>query len=173
MSLQTTMGIPASGAASNGTFSLIGGIVRFQTGSAALPTLTITLSGNVDDPAAVILVNDILAVVSGGTFSADVLLLLGPNTITVEASDPLGNGTSVSITVYLDLPPEEKAKVPQVPGSLGEALDALEADHEFMLKGDVFTDDVISTWLEYKRENEVLALSLRPHPYEFYMYYDI
>ena len=72
-----------------------------------------------------------------------------------------------------DLPPEEKALVPQVPGSLSEALDALEADHEFLLKGDVFTDDVISTWIEYKREEEVLQLSLRPHPYEFHMYYDI
>jgi len=72
-----------------------------------------------------------------------------------------------------DLPPEEKAKVPQVPGSLGDALDALEADHEFLLKGDVFTEDVISTWIEYKREEEVLQLSLRPHPYEFHMYYDI
>ncbi|MFO7774837.1 MAG: type I glutamate--ammonia ligase [Candidatus Hydrogenedentota bacterium] len=72
-----------------------------------------------------------------------------------------------------DLPPEEKAKVPQVPASLGEALDALEADHEFLLKGDVFTQDVIETWLEYKRVNEVEATNLRPHPYEFYLYYDI
>jgi len=102
MGLQTVMGIPASGAATNGIFSLIGGITRFQTSSAALPTLTVTLSGNVDDLAAVILVNDTPAVVSGGSFSADVLLSLGPNTITVEASDPLGNGASVSIIVYLD-----------------------------------------------------------------------
>ena len=72
-----------------------------------------------------------------------------------------------------DLPPEEKAKVPQVVGSLDQALDALEADHEFLLKGDVFTSDVIETWIQYKREKEVLAMSLRPHPYEFYLYYDI
>lgn len=72
-----------------------------------------------------------------------------------------------------DLPPEEKAKVPQVPGSLAEALDALEADHEFLLKGDVFTDDVITKWIEYKREEEILPLTLRPHPHEFHMYYDI
>jgi glutamine synthetase len=72
-----------------------------------------------------------------------------------------------------DLPPEEKAKVPQVPGSLGDALDELQKDHEFLLKGDVFTQDVIETWIEYKRESEVLQLSLRPHPYEFHMYYDI
>jgi glutamine synthetase len=72
-----------------------------------------------------------------------------------------------------DLPPEEKALVPQVLGSLGEALDALERDHEFLLKGDVFTKDVIETWIGYKREKEVLQVNLRPHPYEFYLYYDI
>jgi len=72
-----------------------------------------------------------------------------------------------------DLPPEEKANIPQVPGSLAEALDALEQDHEFLLKGDVFTQDVIDTWVSYKRENEVLAMALRPHPYEFFLYYDI
>jgi glutamine synthetase len=72
-----------------------------------------------------------------------------------------------------DLPPEELAKVPQVPGSLDEALAALEADHDFLLAGGVFTEDVIDTWIEYKRENEIDAIRLRPHPYEFYMYYDI
>jgi len=72
-----------------------------------------------------------------------------------------------------DLPPEEKALIPQTPGSLGEALDALEKDHEFLLRGDVFTKDVIDKWIEYKRGNEVLPMSLRPHPYEFYLYYDV
>ena len=72
-----------------------------------------------------------------------------------------------------DLPPEEAAAVKSTPGSLEEALDALEADHAFLLKGDVFTKDVIETWLSYKRENEVDALRLRPHPYEFFLYYDI
>lgn len=72
-----------------------------------------------------------------------------------------------------ELPPEEVAKIPQMPGSLDEALDALENDHEFLLKGDVFTEDAIQAWINYKRENEVDALRLRPHPYEFYMYYDI
>ncbi len=72
-----------------------------------------------------------------------------------------------------DLPPEELAKVPQVPASLEEALDALEADHEYLLAGGVFTPDVIETWISYKRENEIAALRLRPHPWEFYMYYDI
>jgi len=72
-----------------------------------------------------------------------------------------------------DLPPEELKKVPQVPGSLEEALDALEANHDFLLAGGVFTPDVIETWIEYKRENEIDQIRLRPHPYEFYMYYDI
>jgi len=72
-----------------------------------------------------------------------------------------------------ELPPEELAEVPQVPGSLDEALAALEADHEFLLEGDVFTQDVIDTWLAYKREREVDAVRLRPHPWEFHLYYDI
>ncbi len=72
-----------------------------------------------------------------------------------------------------DLPPEELKNLPSVPGSLEEALDALEADHDFLLKGDVFTPDLIESWLTYKRESEVDAMRLRPHPYEFYLYYDI
>ena len=71
-----------------------------------------------------------------------------------------------------DLPPEEAAEIPQAPGSLEEVLNALERDNEYLLKGDVFTSDVVSTWIEYKRENEVDALRLRPHPYEFCMYYE-
>ncbi len=70
------------------------------------------------------------------------------------------------------LTPEELEGVPSVPGSLEEALRALEDDHEFLLKGDVFTEDVIETWLEYKRSREVDALRLRPHPYEFALYFD-
>ena len=69
--------------------------------------------------------------------------------------------------------PLKLAKVPKAPGSLEEALNNLERDHEFLLQGDVFTRDVISTWIWYKREKEVDAIRLRPHPYEFYMYYDI
>ncbi len=72
-----------------------------------------------------------------------------------------------------DLPPEELAKVPQVPASLEEALDALEDDQDFLKAGGVFTDDLIDTWIEYKRKSEVDALRLRPHPYEFSLYYDI
>jgi len=83
----------------------------------------------------------------------------------IDPGDPLDKD------IY-DLPPEELAHVPQVPGSLSEALDALEKDHEFLLKGDVFTPDVIETWIKYKRSKEVDPVRLRPHPYEFYLYYD-
>jgi glutamine synthetase len=72
-----------------------------------------------------------------------------------------------------DLPPEELAEIPSAPGSLEEALQALKDDHEFLLKGGVFTQDVIDMWIEYKMEKEVNAIKLRPHPHEFFMYYDI
>jgi glutamine synthetase len=72
-----------------------------------------------------------------------------------------------------DLPPEELKNVPSLPGSLEEALKALEIDHDFLLKGDVFTPQLIERWIRYKRENEVTPLRLRPHPLEFSMYYDI
>jgi glutamine synthetase len=72
-----------------------------------------------------------------------------------------------------DLPPEELADVPQVPASLEEALRALEVDQDFLKAGGVFTDDLIDTWIAYKRRHEVDALRLRPHPYEFTLYYDI
>ncbi len=72
-----------------------------------------------------------------------------------------------------DLPPEEAARVPQTPGSLREALKALAADKDYLLKGDVFTPDVVDTWINYKMKNEVMALDLRPHPWEFALYYDI
>ena len=72
-----------------------------------------------------------------------------------------------------ELRAEEAAKVERMPATLEESLDALEKDHEFLLKGDVFTKDVIETWLSYKREKEVDAMRLRPHPYEFALYYDI
>src|ERR1700683_5263163 len=72
-----------------------------------------------------------------------------------------------------DLPPEELAQVPQVPASLDEALKALEGDNSFLKAGGVFTDDLIETWIEYKTINEVDAIRLRPHPWEFMLYYDI
>jgi glutamine synthetase len=69
-----------------------------------------------------------------------------------------------------ELPPDEHAEVPTVPGSLGAVLDALEADHEFLLAGDVFTPDLIETWIELKRA-EIQAIAMRPHPHEFELYY--
>jgi glutamine synthetase len=72
-----------------------------------------------------------------------------------------------------DLPPEELAMVPQVPASLDAALLALEADNDFLKAGGVFTDDIIETHITYKRVNEIDAIRLRPHPYEFALYYDI
>ena len=72
-----------------------------------------------------------------------------------------------------DMPPDELATVPKAPGSLEESLDALEHDHDFLLRGDVFTDDVIATWLRFKREKEIGPMRLRPHPYEFCLYYDV
>jgi glutamine synthetase len=71
-----------------------------------------------------------------------------------------------------DMPPEELANVPKAPGSLAEALDALQRDGEFLLRGDVFTEDVIRTWVKWKREKEIDAMRLRPHPYEFCLYFD-
>jgi glutamine synthetase len=71
------------------------------------------------------------------------------------------------------LSPAELSKVPSVPGSLEGALAALESDHEFLTKGDVFTQDVIETWLEYKHGKEIDPVRLRPHPYEFKLYFDI
>ena len=72
-----------------------------------------------------------------------------------------------------ELPPDEAASIPQVPASLGEVLDALEADHDFLLEGGVFTPDLIETWIDFKRANEVDPIRLRPHPHEFELYYDI
>ena len=69
--------------------------------------------------------------------------------------------------------PEEVSKIPSIPGSLEEALDALQRDHAFLLKGDVFTEELLRTYIEYKRSKEVDAVRLRPHPYEFALYYDI
>jgi glutamine synthetase len=72
-----------------------------------------------------------------------------------------------------DLPPEELANVPSLPGTLDDALKALEDDHEFLLKGDVFTSAFIEKWIKTKREKEINQLRLRPHPFEFGMYYDV
>src|SRR5467141_2659418 len=80
-------------------------------------------------------------------------------------------GEPIDKNMY-ELPPEELAKVPQIVGSLSEALECLEQDHAFLLKGDVFTQDFLEMWLSHKRR-EHDALRLRPHPYEFFLYYDV
>jgi glutamine synthetase len=80
--------------------------------------------------------------------------------------------TPVDKDLY-ELPPDEAAAIPQVPGSLAEVLDALEADHDYLLEGNVFTPDLIETWIAYKREKEIDPIRLRPHPHEFELYYDI
>jgi len=72
-----------------------------------------------------------------------------------------------------ELPPDEHAEVEQVPASLNAVLDSLEADHEYLLEGGVFTSDLIETWIDYKRVNEIQPIALRPHPHEFELYYDI
>ena len=80
--------------------------------------------------------------------------------------------TPVDKDLY-ELPPDEASSIPQVPASLGEVLDALEADHDYLLEGGVFTPDLIETWIAYKRTSEIDPIRLRPHPHEFELYYDI
>jgi glutamine synthetase len=81
-------------------------------------------------------------------------------------------GKPVDKDLY-ELPPAEQKKIKQLPGDLSIVLDNLEKSHDWLLKGDVFTPDVIETWIEYKRKNEVDAVRLRPHPWEFALYFDI
>ncbi|GAA1122209.1 type I glutamate--ammonia ligase [Citricoccus alkalitolerans] len=84
----------------------------------------------------------------------------------IEPADPIDKD-------LYELPAEEAATIQKAPASLEEALRALEEDHEFLLAGDVFTEDLIQAWVEYKRENEILPLSIRPNPYEFELYYGV
>ena len=72
-----------------------------------------------------------------------------------------------------ELEGEEKAKIKSTPGSLEEVIDALEKDHAYLLKGGVFTEDLLEMWIDYKREREIDFVRLRPHPAEFALYYDI
>jgi glutamine synthetase len=72
-----------------------------------------------------------------------------------------------------ELPPDEHADIPTVPATLGAVIDSLESDHEFLLEGGVFTSDLIETWIDYKRTQEIQPVALRPHPHEFELYYDI
>ncbi|MDQ2838811.1 MAG: type I glutamate--ammonia ligase [Actinomycetota bacterium] len=84
----------------------------------------------------------------------------------IEPADPIDKD-------LYELPPDEAASIRQVPGSLSEVLDHLEADNEYLQEGGVFTADLIQTWIDYKRTNEIDPVRLRPHPYEFELYYDI
>lgn len=81
-------------------------------------------------------------------------------------------GEPLDKNIY-DLPPEELANVPSTPGSLEKALRILEEDHEYLLKGNVFTEDVISTWINYKFDREIKPMAQKPHPFEFGLYYDV
>ena len=101
-----------------------------------------------------------------GYLAFSALLMAGLDGIQNKISPP----DPIDKDLY-DLAPEDKAQVKSTPGSLEDVLDALEADHDFLLKGDVFTKDVIETWIDYKRSEEVDAIRLRPHPHEFELYY--
>ncbi len=103
-----------------------------------------------------------------GYLAFSALLMAGLDGIEnkINPGDPLDKD------IY-SLGPEELANIPSVPGSLEDALKALKEDHEFLLKGDVFTEDVVETWIDYKMENEVNPMKLRPVPYEFMLYYDV
>ncbi|MFW6053678.1 MAG: glutamine synthetase, partial [Persicimonas sp.] len=84
----------------------------------------------------------------------------------------LDPGDALDKNIY-NLPPEEAEQIPSAPASLEEALEALVEDHEYLMRGDVFTEDVIETWIDYKLENEVEPTRLRPTPLEYQMYFDI
>ncbi len=99
-------------------------------------------------------------------FSAITMAVLDGIQNKIDPGDPLDKD------IY-SLSPEELKGIPSAPGSLEEAIAALKEDHAFLLQGDVFTQDVIDMWIEYKTENEIDDLKLRPHPHEFYMYFDI
>jgi glutamine synthetase len=99
-------------------------------------------------------------------FSAQLLAGLDGIRNKTEPADPIDKD-------LYELPPEEHASVSQVPTSLPAVIDSLEADHEFLLEGDVFTSDLIETWIDLKRENEIAPIQLRPHPHEFELYYDV
>jgi glutamine synthetase len=98
-------------------------------------------------------------------FSAMLMAVLDGIENEIDPGEPLDRD------IY-DMTAEELARYPHAPGSLGEALTALRTDHDFLTKGGVFTDDLIETWISYKMENELDPLRLRPHPYEFHLYYD-
>jgi len=105
---------------------------------------------------------------SNGYLAFSAMLMAGLDGI----ENKIDPGEPLDKDIYA-LGPEELSNIPRLPATLSEALDVLEEDHQFLLKGDVFTQDVIDRWISYKREVEVDAIALRPHPYEFHLYYDV
>ena len=97
---------------------------------------------------------------------------LMPGNYTIQVNG-VGGTTGTALVELYDLSPEELKDVPTLPGSLDDSLKALEADHDFLLKGDVFSPQLIERWISYKREKEITPLRMRPHPLEFSLYYDI
>jgi glutamine synthetase len=95
------------------------------------------------------------------------MLLAGLDGIKKKIEPP----APLDVDIY-ELSPEEKADIRGTPGSLAESLDALERDCDFLMAGNVFTEDVIATYLDYKRSRELVQVAIRPHPYEFFLYYD-
>ncbi|BEK88491.1 glutamine synthetase [Nocardia seriolae] len=90
--------------------------------------------------------------------------------------DGITNKTEPALPVDKDLyelTPEESAEVAQTPASLEEVITRLEADHEYLTQGGVFTEDLIDTWIDIKRNQEIAPINLRPHPYEFELYFDV
>ncbi|APA99151.1 Glutamate--ammonia ligase [Nocardia seriolae] len=90
--------------------------------------------------------------------------------------DGITNKTEPALPVDKDLyelTPEESAEVAQTPASLEEVITRLEADHEYLTQGGVFTEDLIDTWIDIKRNQEIAPIHLRPHPYEFELYFDV
>jgi len=105
---------------------------------------------------------------SNGYLTFAALLMAGLDGVKNKIEPP----KPMDVDLY-ELEPDERKHVKNTPGSLSESLAALEADHDFLLQGSVFTKDVIETWLSYKRAKEVDPVALRPHPYEFFLYYDV
>jgi glutamine synthetase len=99
------------------------------------------------------------------TFSAIMMAMIDGIKNKLDPGEPLDRD------IY-EMTEDELAGTPKTPGSLAESLAALREDHEYLTRGDVFTDDLVETWIDYKTENEVEPLRLRPHPYEFHLYYD-
>src|SRR5207244_3423614 len=105
---------------------------------------------------------------SNGYLTFAALLMAGLDGVKNKIEPP----KPMDVDLY-ELEPDGRKHVKNTPGSLSESLAALEADHDFLLQGSVFTKDVIETWLSYKRAKEVDPVALRPHPYEFFLYYDV